>query len=1046
MAGGVCERVAAISLIAVLLQLAGLTLFVLGFFPVKPALMGIGYVYMYVCLWFSFSFSDNYLSSLFLCGFFQEVSGITPQYDRLIIMVVDGLPAEFVLGRGGQLPPTEMLMAMPYTQKLLTSGRALGFHAKAAPPTVTMPRLKAMTSGAIAGFLDVAFNFNTQALLGDNLISQLARAGWQMVMLGDETWLRLFPNTFMRHDGVSSFFVKDTVQVDHNVSRHLDAELAATDWDLLVLHYLGLDHVGHLGGRNSPLMPRKLKEMDAVVQKIHQSLTASTASRNTLLLVGSDHGMTDGGNHGGASYQETDSLALFILGTDKLNPSCDLHPQILSHNQHPNMGLSILTSYQVDMVPTLALQLGVPIPKNSVGVMLAPLFVTLPYNEQLRMLELNAWQLFRLLQVRSPRSLCITSLCSAKLGSSAHNHHFKSAQYWGGENEKGDQELCALFGRAIELHESWRHNNFSEVRQSEFESVHQAYLAFLKPASERLARGTTEKNTVFLISGFALMLFSTIVLIWTLFFINNFMSSSSVQELQPDTLHPRRTGGSASVEEIFALGGIFIHAFSLASSSLVEEEQYTWHFLLSSLSLAFIRQTLQSNPSSCDSKGQDFEMLQPDLLLFQGEKDVNGLLKETEGDGLNSDFRTPTESLTHTEFYWTFTLEIFPLLLILTTGRLLRAWHRSGVNWTYLPDIAKWLDEGNPAISSTLTYVSLCFVSIVGSGLVLFPLPKQLLRQAIVVCLGVATILISLFKKLAISGGSVNVDNLPTLIARVVFGVLSFTSVSAFVCFPWVVPLPPRSATTQSGCPMREQRWDAVVLEAGVQSALDSIGKVLISCWCLLQLLLQQSVNAGPVALLFLQLLIVVHYLRQTRLRHSYWLSVLMLQWMGASGHFALGNSNTLATVDVAGAYIGLSSHSTVLSGLLAFIITYASPFLFSLGMLLWTYPLRTKKIKTVVGDYWRRPNFQQKWQLEALTVPCILPMALNGVSLVVFTAILVAMQNHLFVWSVFSPKYLYFCAATVCTSLGVLIFAMTGSYVRWVISQRAHWLSMCTK
>jgi hypothetical protein len=35
-------------------------------------------------------------------------------------------------------------------------------------------------------------------------------------------------------------------------------------------------------------------------------------------------------------------------------------------------------------------------------------------------------------------------------------------------------------------------------------------------------------------------------------------------------------------------------------------------------------------------------------------------------------------------------------------------------------------------------------------------------------------------------------------------------------------------------------------------------------------------------------------------------LQVLMLQWMGASGHFALGNSNTLATVDVAGAYIVL--------------------------------------------------------------------------------------------------------------------------------------------
>lgn len=28
-----------------------------------------------------------------------------------------------------------------------------------------------------------------------------------MVMLGDETWLKLFPGLFMRHDGVSSFFV-----------------------------------------------------------------------------------------------------------------------------------------------------------------------------------------------------------------------------------------------------------------------------------------------------------------------------------------------------------------------------------------------------------------------------------------------------------------------------------------------------------------------------------------------------------------------------------------------------------------------------------------------------------------------------------------------------------------------------------------------------------------------------------------------------------------------------------------------------------------------
>lgn len=55
---------------------------------------------------------------------------------------MDGLPAEFVLGKGEKPPSKGMMDAMPYTQTLLSSGRAIGYHAKAAPPTVTMPRLK----------------------------------------------------------------------------------------------------------------------------------------------------------------------------------------------------------------------------------------------------------------------------------------------------------------------------------------------------------------------------------------------------------------------------------------------------------------------------------------------------------------------------------------------------------------------------------------------------------------------------------------------------------------------------------------------------------------------------------------------------------------------------------------------------------------------------------------------------------------------------------------------------------------------------------------
>ena len=41
----------------------------------------------------------------------------------------------------------------------------------------------------------------------DNGLDQLAIAGWKMVMLGDDTWLKLFPDKFMRRDGVNSFYV-----------------------------------------------------------------------------------------------------------------------------------------------------------------------------------------------------------------------------------------------------------------------------------------------------------------------------------------------------------------------------------------------------------------------------------------------------------------------------------------------------------------------------------------------------------------------------------------------------------------------------------------------------------------------------------------------------------------------------------------------------------------------------------------------------------------------------------------------------------------------
>lgn len=39
------------------------------------------------------------------------------------------------------------------------------------------------------------------------------------------------------------------------------------------------------------------------------------------------------------------------------------------------------------------------------------------------------------------------------------------------------------------------------------------------------------------------------------------------------------------------------------------------------------------------------------------------------------------------------------------------------------------------------------------------------------------------------------------------------------------------------------------------------------------------------------------------------------------------------------------------------------------------------------------------------VSFPCLVPLGLNSVVLVAYTVVLLLMRNHLFVWSVFSPK-----------------------------------------
>ncbi|CAL1536141.1 unnamed protein product, partial [Lymnaea stagnalis] len=294
----------------------------------------------------------------------------TPKYRRLIFMIIDAFRADFAFGP---------LNFFPKTQRILSQGNGLQFTAEVHPPTVTLPRIKAITTGSTPSFVDVVLNFGASSLDEDNIIAQMKMDGRKIIFFGDDTWLRLFPGYFDRSDGTTSFFVSDYKEVDINVTRHLGPELSNPNWDVMILHYLGLDHIGHISGPSSPLIRPKLAEMDSVVEQIYA--TMNQWNEPSLLVICGDHGMSDQGGHGGASAGEISVPVLF------------LSPQI--KNKDPRHAGVIS---QVDLCPTISVLMGLPIPKNNIGKVVTETLFGFSISQKVSIMHRNAKQAIQVLK------------------------------------------------------------------------------------------------------------------------------------------------------------------------------------------------------------------------------------------------------------------------------------------------------------------------------------------------------------------------------------------------------------------------------------------------------------------------------------------------------------------------------------------------------------------------------------------------------------------------------------------------------------------------
>lgn len=266
------------------LQLIGTVLFAMGYFSVDDKLLS-DVERMDQRL----SLSVDTLAEIKKIESSCEEDVKQPLFEKMVFVVIDALRADFIPSIKSSPHLGLPKSTMPFVENLIKTSRANAVIAEANTPTVTMPRIKALLSGTIPSFMDLILNLNAAKFGDDNLLEQAHRKGKRIVFYGDDTWLEMFPASyFVRSNGTSSFFATDYVQVDTNVTENVIPELRKLDdWDFMILHYLGVDHIGHShGGARSHLMPSKLIEMDNVLKKIYEAL----APQRYLIMVAGDHG------------------------------------------------------------------------------------------------------------------------------------------------------------------------------------------------------------------------------------------------------------------------------------------------------------------------------------------------------------------------------------------------------------------------------------------------------------------------------------------------------------------------------------------------------------------------------------------------------------------------------------------------------------------------------------------------------------------------------------------------------------------------------------
>lgn len=859
---------------AFLLQIAGYAVFLKGFFPPKVTL-------------------QDYNS--FLDGSSPFATNEGPLFDRIIVMVVDAMRSDFMYSSSDS--------SMLFLHSLIRNGSAIPFTAFSNPPTVTLPRLKGITTGSTPSFIDAILNVaddkdNSQSLANtDSWIRQFKNleGGRAIHFYGDDTWLKLFPSSefFEASEGTNSFFVSDYTEVDFNVSRHLDKELSDPKWDALILHYLGMDHIGHKGGPGSPYMEPKQIEMDSIVERIFLSQVEN--SESTLMVLMGDHGMNEVGNHGGSSKGETSPGMVFI--SPLFRQITEGQPCPVPERKDFDFFLPIS---QIDIVPTIAALLNFPIPQNNLGVII-PSFLNLWTSEEQKQKVLleNAEQFLQILQ---------------------------------GKFAKTDPELMAF--------------------QEELESLKQdidlnKLLELLKRTQRILTESATNYSYSEMFAGIILIACGLLVTSLQLF---RYFKHGCKMSLSEFILFP-----------LFCV----VYALHFHGSSLIEEEHHIWWFL-----------TILSLVS---------------LLLSQ--KMAGGTL-------------------------------IVSCLFIL---RIVKAWNNSGQKFSSPFTIASYL-SASPNILWALIIISYLTVTGLfyseGEWIEIFGLPGIVVRKhrsndlPSLISFVVAYVTGSLSFLFKLSQHFTDGNELPSWLESFLKFVLE--SFGATSLDDKLVLQSINIQISRLFAIGIASLFSVRILGGRIRNKNDFLITDLLNL-ATLALMHQSRAENIPVFLLFNAARFAIGRLMKSEASFNADFTLLsvtaLLLCLQNFTFFSLGNTNLLATVDLSNAYNGVANYDVLLVAILTFISNFASSIYWSFATLHLLFENGSSRSSLVLVKLVRARKATCK---ELLSRRTLILQFFYGVSMTNLVMSCVNLRYHLFIWSVFCPKLLYFLSWLVLVNFGI--------------------------